>query len=84
MLIQEVYSLFYVNSNNQSQQIIPDEQNISIEPLKNCLIDKINFNKFISDHLDLDGEPSELEEIDEGFDCVPTQIKSQNPNITMK
>lgn len=25
------------------------------------------------DHLDLDEEPSEMEDIDEGFDCVPAK-----------
>ena len=54
--------------------MIWDEKDNQNESLKNCLNDKISFDKFIGSHIDLDEEPSELEDIDEGFDCVPTTI----------
>jgi hypothetical protein len=42
------------------------------ENIADILKRNISFSKFLEEQLDLDKAPEELEQIDEGFDCLPT------------
>ena len=64
--------MFTIFDSSKNENELEYDKNNANESLRNCLNEKISFNKFIDSHIDLDEEPSELEEIDEGFDCVPT------------
>lgn len=66
--IEKIFNLLDTTDRSNEMGNEKDNQN---ESFKNCVIEKISYQNFMKDHLDLDEEPSEMEDIDEGFDCVP-------------